>query len=96
MKLSDIKGEKAFEVVEEILDPIAEIALDKEFKDKPRIEKIKVALKNHREAVIKILAALELKTVDEYMETLNLLTLPQQLLDIFNDPELSMLFQSQE
>lgn len=95
MRLSEIKGEQALDVVAEIIDPITELALDTELRGKPKIMMIKQALKSHREAVIAILAALDLKTVEEYKESMNLLTLPQQLLEIFNDPEMEMLFQSQ-
>ena len=95
MKLSEIKGEQALDVIAEIIDPISELALDTELRGKPKLIMIKQALKSHKQAVIEILAALELKTVDEYMETMNLLTLPQQLMDIFNDPEMALLFDSQ-
>lgn len=95
MRLSEIKGEQALDVIVEILDPITELALDTELRGKPKIMMIKGALKSHREAVIAILAALDLKTVEEYKKSMNLLTLPQQLLEIFNDPEMEMLFQSQ-
>lgn len=95
MKLSEIKGEQALDVVAEIIDPITELALDAELRGKPKIVMIKQALKSHKDAIISILAALDLKSVEEYKESMNLLTLPQQLMDIFNDPEVELLFGSQ-
>ena len=97
MKLSEIKGEKAFEVVADILEPISEIAMDAQFMaafkaGKPKLMLVKYILKKQKSALIRILAALDLKTVDEYMETVNLVTLPQQILDMLNDPEVSKLF----
>ena len=95
MRLSEIKGEQALDVIAEIIDPLTELALDKELRGKPKIMMIKGALKSHKDAVIAILAALDLKTVEEYRENMNLYTLPQQLLEIFNDPEMETLFYSQ-
>ena len=100
MRLSDIKGEAALDVICKIIDPLSEIAMDAKFlKDfkagKPKLMLVKYVITNHKKSLLEILAALDMKSVDEYMETVNLLTLPQQILDIVNDPEIAVLFDSQ-
>lgn len=100
MKLSEIKGEAALDAIVDIIDPVAEIAMDKDFvKDmqsgKPRLLLVKQAIKKHKDAVFKILAILDQKTVEDYKKTVNLVTLPQQILEVLNDPEMAVLFGSQ-
>lgn len=100
MKLSEIKGEDALEAVANIIEPLAKISVDKKFmaeykSNKPKLLLIKYLLKEHKHEVVEILAALNLQAVDEYMETINLVTLPYQILEAINDPELQVLFQSQ-
>ena len=56
---------------------------------------IKPMLKNHKKEVIEVLARLDRKTVEEYSENLSLLTLPMQILELINDPEVQSLFHSQ-
>lgn len=100
MKLSEIKGEAAIDALADMLEPIAKIAGDKGFlkeyrSKKPKIMLVKYLLKYHRHSVLEILAILDQKPFDEYMETVNLITLPQQILEMINDPEIAVLFQSQ-
>lgn len=100
MKLSEIKGEAALDAVADIIEPLAKIASDKRFMQelrsgKPKLLLIKFLLKEHKQEVLEILAVLDQKTVEEYMETVNLITLPQQILEAINDPEVAVLFQSQ-
>ena len=98
MRLSDIKGEKALDVVADLIEPVAEIMCDKEI-SKLRHEKgkrtkaISLAIKNHKKAVMTILATLDGKTVEEYQ--CDVLSLPKQLLEIINDPAMFELFTSQ-
>lgn len=98
MKLSEIKGEKAIEVIAEIIEPATEIMTDTEFRDiarKRNIPKaVSVALKNHKKSVLTILAALDGEDPEHYEPTL--LSLPAKLLELFNDPELMELFSSQD
>lgn len=96
MRLSDIKGEKALDVLADILEPLAEIAQDKEFTSnlgKDTGKAIKHVLKEHKKAIITMLAIINEEDVETYEPSL--LTLPALLLDIFNDPEVIRLFQSQ-
>lgn len=96
MRLSDIKGEAALDVLADIMEPVCEIGQDNEivimFRSGNKLKAIQRAMKVHRSAVIQILALLDQKTPEEYMKTMTLASLPKQALDILNDPELAMLF----
>ena len=102
MRLSDFKGEEAIDVLADIIEPISKILTDKEIqelskkKNVPVVAYIKPMLKNNKKETIEILARLDNKPVEEYTKTLNLLTLPAQVMDLINDPELQKLFLSQE
>ena len=102
MRLSDFKGEEAIDVLADIIDPIATILTDSEIqalskkKDVPPIAYVKPILKNNKKAIIEILARLNNKPVEEYTKSLSLITLPAQVMDLINDPELQKLFLSQE
>lgn len=94
-KLSEIKGEEALETLAEIIEPAAEIFTDETVKKaltegKNKLEAVKVVLKNHKKAVIAVMAALEGITVEEYQPPL--LALPTMLMEVLNDPELQKLF----
>lgn len=101
MRLSDIKGEEAFDVLEEIIDPIAHIAADekiaevKKQKGATRLDIARYIMKNHRREIITILASLERKPYDEYLKEVDLFKLPMQIMDLINDPQVLSLFQSQ-
>lgn len=100
MKLSEIKGEQALEVLADIIDPIGEIAIDKEIRGmigagKPKLLMIKHVLKKHPKEVIEIMARLNLQDVEEYKANMNLLTLPLEINEVLNDPDVMLLFQSQ-
>ena len=97
MKLSEIKGEQAIDVLADILEPAAEIVSDKEvtahYQAGNTIKAVKSALKNHKKAVIDILAYTEGEDPETYKP--NALSLPAKLLEILNDPEIMNLFQLQ-
>ena len=106
MKLSDFKGEEALDVLADIIEPITFILADKDIqkmkeeaekkkKPLPMISYVKPAIKNHKKEIIQILARLQNQTPEEYEETLSLATLPLQVLDFLNDPEIQKLFISQ-
>ena len=96
MRLSDIKGEAAIDAVADILEPVAEIANDREvtdlFRAGDRLKAIQKALKGHRKAVVDILAILNQKDPAEYIKEITLASIPAQAIDILNDPELALLF----
>ena len=102
MKLSDFKGDEALDVLAEIIEPLTIILADKDIqelskqKNTPALKYVKPMLKNHKKEVIEVLARLENKSVEEYKKSLNLVTLPIQVLELVNDPEVQSLFHSQE
>lgn len=98
MKLSEIKGDQALDVLADIIDPACEIISDKEIEEvyrskKPKLLIVKLAIKNHKKAIITILALLNGEDPETFEPSL--LTLPKMVLDLVNDPELDELFQSQ-
>ena len=99
MRLSDYKGDEALDVLADLIDPIAEIASDREVLDilahgKKRLDAIKIMLKNHKRSVIQVLAALDREDPDTYK--VSVLTLPLKLMELLNDPEVQSLFTSAE
>lgn len=101
MRLSDFKGEEALDVLADIIEPLSNIITDDDIqrmakeKDTPVLAMVKPAIKNHKKDLIAILARLENLPVEEYEETMTLITLPKQVLELLNDPEVQSLFQSQ-
>lgn len=100
MKLSDIKGEEALDVLADIIDPATEIMSDKEIlhiyqSGQSKIKLIKFMLKKHKKSVIEILAILNQEDPEEYTEKINVLTLPMKLLEVVNDMELEEVFSLQ-
>ena len=97
MKISELKGEAALDALADMIEPASEIMTDKAFvdaiKSNDRIKAVKVALKNHKKAIIAILAATEGVKPEEY--EVSFITLPIKLLEFLNDPEVTSLFQSQ-
>lgn len=97
MKLSEIKGEQALDVLADIIEPASEIMTDKAVVDMARsgkkVKAISSAIKNHKKAIVEILAVLDGKEADEY--EVNVLTLPAKLLEILNDQMVMSLFTSQ-
>ena len=92
-KLSEIKGEEALDVLAEIIEPAAQIFTDenvKALKSGSRIKATKIILKDHKKAILTLMAALEETPVEEYKPTL--LALPALILGVLNDPELQSLF----
>lgn len=96
-KLADIRGEDALDVLADILEPAAEIMTDDEFKRLMRANKklkaIKVALKQHKFAVLTILAVMDGEDVSTYSP--GLAVLPIKLLELLNDPDMIQVFYSQ-
>ena len=98
MKLSEIKGQEAIDVLADLMMPMTEIFSDKRVVDLLRkgdkLKAIHVMLKNHSKEVIEMLAILEREDPKTYEPSL--VTLPMKLLEFFNDPEVVELFFSQE
>ena len=102
-KLSEIKGEKALDVIVEIAGPIANIATDKQLKGlfangsaSSNVDKVaRFILKNHREDTVAILAALSLETPSEYIDGLSLTQLLGDVYKALTDEELLAFLPSQ-
>ena len=94
MKLSEVKGEAAIDMLADLIEPAGEIMGDPNvadaYRNKSRLAAVKVAIKNHKKAVIEILAVLDGIPVEEYDP--NMFSLPVKLLEILNDKELAQLF----
>lgn len=97
MRLSDLKGEKALEVLGEVIEPAVRIMQDKKVVKAARagntLEIVKIMCRDHKKEVIHILAVLDEEDPATY--EVGLLTLPAKLLQFLNDPEVQKLFISQ-
>lgn len=93
MKLSEYQGEAALDILADLIEPTGEIMSDKEigevFKEN-RFKAIGLAIKNHKKAVIQILATMDGVPADEYK--CNVFTLPAKILELLNDPDIIQLF----
>lgn len=96
-KLSEIKNEDAVEVLASILDPVIQIATDKDiskiWEKGNRITLVEHICKNHPKEVVDILAVLEGVPREEY--EVNLVQIPIRVLELFNDEDMLDFFQSQ-
>ena len=102
MRLSEIKGENAIDVLADILDPLTEILADPKVKEVarsngPTLIKASKILKYQKKAVLEMLAILNQTPAEEFKPSL--LELPLMLTELINDvkenKELISLFQSQ-
>lgn len=96
MRLSEIKGDKAFEVLADLMDPIKVIAIDKDVREASKVsymDSIQTALRKYPKEFAKILALLDLEDPETYNVTMA--TLPVKVFEVLNDPDLKVLFQSQ-
>lgn len=97
MKLSEFKGEDALDVLADIIEPTTAIFNDAEikkaWKDGSNVAScLKIAIKTHKKDVLAIMAALEQKPYDEFVKTVNVLTLPVKAMQIMRDKELMSFF----
>ena len=89
-------GEDALDMLADLLDPASELLTDQELKDSfterkmPSIATIKRIIKEHKKAIIEIMAILDGENPETYQVTV--FTLPVKVLEILNNPELVDLF----
>lgn len=100
LKLAEIRGEEALDVLADLIEPAVEIASDKAVakafqEGGSKAAAIKAVIKGHKPALIAMLAALEREDPAEYAQKINLFTLPAALLALLNDPDIVRLFTSQ-
>lgn len=98
MKLSEIKGEAALDLLADMIEPASKIfsdpAIQKLVKAKNKGAILKTLIKSHKTEIIQILATIDGVPVNEY--DVNVFTLPLKILELLNDPELMSFFTSQE
>lgn len=93
MKLSEYQGEAALDILADLIEPAGEIMTDKEIGEvfkKNRFRAIGLAIKNHKNAVMQIMATIDGVPVEEYK--CNVFTLPVKILELLNDPDIVQLF----
>ena len=96
MKLSEYQGEAALDILADLIEPVGQIMSDKEIGDvfkENRFKAIGLAIRNHKKAVLQIMATMDGVSVGEYK--CNVFTLPAKVLQLLNDQELVQLFTSQ-
>ena len=94
MKLSEIKGEAALDVLADLMDPLTAILADPNVKEvvegkKPKLIIAKSLIKDHKKEIVEIFAILNQKTPEEYMESMTITSLIVETLDLLNDKELN-------
>jgi hypothetical protein len=100
-RLQDIKGLEAMDVLADLLDPVTELVKKPEIlkvideNGLNDIETIKALIKGGKMEVLQILAILDGRPIEEFMETFDILTLPVMLYQTFNDDALQAVFTSQ-
>ena len=93
MKLSEYQGEAALDILADLIEPVGEIMTGKEIGEvfkKNRFKAIGMAIKNHKKAVMQIMATIDGVPVEEYK--CNVFTLPVKILELLNDPDIVQLF----
>jgi hypothetical protein len=94
--LSEYKDEECLDILAEILDPINKIAKDKSVKkayeSEDMLKLAKAIIKRHKTEVVKILATLDNKKVEDYHY--NFITLMQDVINIISDEVLLDFFRS--
>ena len=99
MKLSEIKGDRALEVIADIMAPISNIVSDKEAKkafqnaEKEPIAKVLPQLiKTHKQDIYTLLATIDGVSVEEYKKAANMMKLLKDFSDIITDESVQSLF----
>ena len=98
MRLFEAKGEDAILLLADLIDPVAEIAMDQDIvrclRTKQNMKAIKFSMKRHPKEVLELLAVCDAGCpVSEYKP--NALEIPVKLLQILNHPDVAKLFISQ-
>lgn len=100
-RLSEIKGEEAIDVMAALMSPASIILSDKSVKERMQAKGSTMAevaayvIKSHRDSVIDMLTIMSGETRNEYVESMSALSLLQDVIYMFNEPELQELFTGQ-
>ena len=95
-KLSEYKNRDALDKLADIIEPLGELMSDKDFLDALNTDKwkaIKIAAKDHPDASLAFLAAVDGVPVEEYQ--CGVMALPLRMMEVFGDPDLYAGFTSQ-
>lgn len=96
MKLSEIKDDKAIDILADLVEPASAIFSDEKIKALFTAEKqdakaiVKYLLKNHKKEIIEIMAILNGEKPENF--SFNLFTLPKMIMEIISDEELLSFF----
>lgn len=93
-RILDARGDEALDVLSDLLEPIGEITADPEIsammktggKGGTVLDLARATLKNHKEAVIRVMAIDDGKTVDEEKTLITVLTIPGRLVRLMTVP----------
>lgn len=101
MKLSEIKGDRALEVIADIMEPLSNLISDPETKNalkgsskKPVIKILPKIIKTHKNDIYKMLSVLDGVSVKEYAENSNMMKIIQDFTDVVMDDSIQALFTS--
>lgn len=103
MRLSEIKGTNAIDVIADIIDPVTKMLADEEIKKvikskKPALEITRTILKRQKEAILEVLAIINRENPKTFKPSV--IELPIMIIhlvqDVMDNEELMSLFQSQE
>lgn len=91
-------NEEQLDLFADLIEPVADILGDKDLRDAlqgdKKLEAVKLGIKNHKKAVIQILALIDGVEVETYkVPTPPVLAL--KILNLLNDPEVGALFTQQ-
>lgn len=102
MRLSEIKGERVFEAVADIIGPVADIAQDEHARKMfdaeggPFAERVKAnlpaLLRDHSEEFASIIAVINGTTAEEYMAEVTLPKLFSDVFELLTDKEFASFF----
>ncbi len=96
MKLSELKGKAAIVAIADIIEPMEELTEDKEVvelaKSGKKLKFVAYILRNHPEVFVKILAALNQSTPEEFADKITISSFPEMLAELMQDSDLINLF----
>lgn len=97
-RILDARGDEALDVLADLLGPVSEIAQDSEISGMMKtggggtiMDFAIASLKNHKDAVIEIMAIDDGKTVEEERRLISVLTIPARLMALIKIPAVSQL-----
>ena len=93
--MAERTNEEALDLFADLLEPVGTVLADKELRESvqrgdTRLKSVSIAIRNHKQEVVTILALLDGVPVEEYR--VNLLALPVKLVRLLNLPEVKELF----